>query len=188
MNIIEKLSTANAVWIATALLHKENEGKNAFQIKEIFEKVKKLDLLTTQDSTLSMHISLHCVANAKAAPDTHKKLFRVSSGWYRLFREGDSFHESRVKGKIEPLPEMIPQQYRYLIDWYKNEYAKSSLGSNSSFGQPKWYSLGRIESGNQIKIPKDVLEKLQVQEGDFVVFSYLRPGEVSLKIAKIKLE
>jgi hypothetical protein len=43
-------------------------------------------------------------------------------GRRRLYREGDATHPKR-KGKITPEPEALPDRYRYLLDWYRNQYA-----------------------------------------------------------------
>src|SRR5471032_1816463 len=40
-----------------------------------------------------------------------------------LFREGDEADLQRT-GRITPEPESIPARYRYLLDWYSNEYSK----------------------------------------------------------------
>ena len=92
------MSTSIAVWIATAVLHNENKEKDAFPVRKIFQKVRDLKLSQTADVTVLAHISTHCVANTKAWPNTHRKLFRVSTGWYRLYKPGDDFHPSRKNG------------------------------------------------------------------------------------------
>mgnify|MGYP001286488704 CR=1 FL=1 len=124
----EKPSTATAVWIATAVLHMENPTRNSFQASEIAEKSQNLDLVRARSATLSMHISLHCVANSKAAPNTIRFLYRVKNGWYRLFRNGDDFHESRKYGRTFPKRESLPEEYVELLNWYeKPDFSGLSL-------------------------------------------------------------
>jgi hypothetical protein len=45
----------------------------------------------------------------------------TEDGLRRLFRAGDPVHPYRG-GKMYPRRDEIPEQYRYLIDWYVNEY------------------------------------------------------------------
>ena len=99
-----KPSTANAVWIALATLHKENPDRDAFQVKEIASKIKELDIQNASDVTVSTHISSHCVADKPAQPDTHRKIHRLRQGWYRLFVQSDPFHVTRMKGQTVTLP------------------------------------------------------------------------------------
>jgi len=47
----------------------------------------------------------------------------------RLFRPGDSYHPAREGGKIVPVPEEIPSQYRPLLDWYHEEYIRAAAHS-----------------------------------------------------------
>ncbi len=182
---MEKPTTPNAVWIATALLHKENPQRDAFQTKEIFNKVQELGLQGAADITLSIHISTHCVATSKANPDTHRKLTRLRNGWFRLYKKGDEYHPSREKGQEEPMPGNIPSEYQYLLEWYKNEYCdkiKTEKTIDSTDAK-----FGRVEQ-NKVQIPKEITDALDLQEGDFVAFMIQNNGEILLKKAKMKLE
>ncbi len=179
-----KISTANLVWIATSLLHNERKEAEAFSTEEIFQKAKSLNLSSVSDSTIQMHISLHCVANAKAQPDTHKKLLRMGRGWYRLYKEGDTFDDSRAKGRILPLPEEIPTKYRYLIDWYRNDYSKKQSQQN----QAENAIFVNIENNKTIRLPNEVAEFLQVEDGDYIAFITKSKDEVVVKKARMKLE
>jgi len=49
-------------------------------------------------------------------------LYETRGGMRRLYREGDESHPDR-HGKILPKRDDIPEQYRYLLDWYETEYA-----------------------------------------------------------------
>ena len=182
------ITTANAVWIATALLHRENKDKEAFSTKQIFDKAKSLNLLKSVDATLMMHISLHCVANAKAQPDKHRKIFRVIKGWYRLYRPGDSFDESRANGRSAPLAEEIPEKFSGLIDWYDTEYCKEVRTSSVHRDVVSNAVFAKIEAGKSLVLPDDACNFLQVEEGDYVAFIMNTEGEIILKKAKMKLE
>jgi len=185
-----KPTTANAVWIATALLHNENKDSDAFKANEIFQKVKDLELLGAADETLKIHISSHCVASGKASPDTHRKLVRVRTGWYRLFRIGDSYHPTRENGRVTPLAEEIPTEYRRLLDWYNNEYCKvmtvpSHTIHEETLIQPPF---SRIDKDGTIKIPNHVLDKMNLQEGDYIAFIDGLNGEIILRKARVQVE
>jgi len=182
------ISAANLVWIATALLHAENKEKVVFQVKQIFQKAKDLGLSTVVDETLMMHISLHCVANAKAQPNTHRKLYRIAPGWYRLYKPNDQYDPSREKGRIAPLAEEIPEKYRWLVDWYNNEYCKkqsSDLQESKDFTSNAIFV--KVENNKTITLPSDISELLQIDDGDYVAF-IMKSNEVVLKKAKMKLE
>ena len=183
-----ELSVANLIWIAVALLHTENKEKDVFQVKQIFQKAKDLGLSHAADETLMMHISLHCVANAKAQPNTHKKLSRIASGWYRLYRPDDPHDPSREKGRTAPLAEEIPEKYRYLIEWYNNEYSKKQ----SSFAQESkdlsHAVFAKIEKDKTMMLPADICDFLQVDDGDYLAFIMKAKGEILLKKARMKLE
>ena len=183
-----ELSVANLIWIAIALLHIENKEKDVFQVKQIFQKAKDLGLSHAADETLMMHISLHCVANAKAQPNTHRKLFRMASGWYRLYRHGDSYDPSREKGRTAPLAEEIPQEYRYLIDWYNDEYSKKQSPSTQESKDLSHAIFAKIENNKTLTLPADICDFLQADDGDYLAFIMKAKGEVLLKKARMKLE
>ena len=183
-----ELSVANLVWVAVALLHVENKEKDVFQVKQIFQKAKDLGLSHAADETLMMHISLHCVANAKAQPNTHRKLFRMASGWYRLYRPDDPYHSSREKGRTSPLAEEIPQEYRYLIDWYNDEYSKKQSPSTQESKDLSHAIFAKIENNKTLTLPADICDFLQADDGDYLAFIMKAKGEVLLKKARMKLE
>jgi len=192
-----KPSTPNAVWIALATLHKENTHRDAFQAKEIANKIKELDIQSASDGTVSTHISSHCVANKPAQPDTHRKIVRVRQGWYRLFVEGDYYDDARKKGQILPLPEMMPKKFHNLLDWYHNDYVNQEhekpeslldasfkiLYSKENVKEPEFTQV----NNNTIQIPKKIVTKLNLKSGDHLAFIPMG-DEIILKKAKVRLE
>lgn len=50
-------------------------------------------------------------------------LIETAKGRRRLFRKGDPYHPAREGSKIVPEPEELSTQYRYLLDWYRDEYS-----------------------------------------------------------------
>ena len=182
-------STSTAVWLATALLHQENHQKDAFSAKEIFNKVKQLNLLSVSDSTINMHITSHCVASTKASPDKHRKLTRVQSGWYRLFREGDSFHETRSNGHTAPLAEMIPLEFKNVVDWYHQQYNVTNVSKSitepvsSEINNQINSELYLIEIGdnNTIKLPDSFVKDFKIKQGQQLIFQANNDGTVNIK-------
>ena len=150
-------TTHDTVWIATARLHKKNSDvRDIFTVQEIFNEVKNLNLITVSDQTIKQHISSHCVANTSESPEYHRYLYRVDIGRYRLFKPGNYFNNSRKYGKMHPKKETIPHQFRFLVDWYVNEYSKESskefqITSPNLVNPP----YARI-SGNSITIPSEI--------------------------------
>ena len=192
-----KPSTPNAVWIALATLHKENTHSDAFQAKEIANKIKELDIQSASDATVSTHISSHCVANKPAQPDTHRKMIRMRQGWYRLFVEGEPYDDTRKNGQIVPLPEMIPEKFHNLIKWYHNDYVKrehekaESKFTTSMRFFPKSIEedieFASINTNNTIQIPDKIIKTLKIKSGDHIAFIQMG-DEIILKKAKVRLE
>ncbi len=179
-------STAQVVWIATALLHTDNKNKEAFRQSEIFQKVRDLRLVQSSDSTIRTHISSHCVANRKAQPDTHRKLFAVRNGWFRLYRPGDPHDVTRKRGRVAPLADEIPEGYRWLLKWYEDDYV-GGQASVSSKADTSNILFARVENG-LTKVPDEILSQLQLEDGDYIAFLQGPSDNVSMKKAKVRLE
>jgi len=173
-------STANAVWIATALLHKENPSREGIYTMEIFKKVKELYLCDSADSTIKTHISHHCVANAKPSPNAYRYLYRLSNGWYRLFKRNDNFHIDRENGKILPLN--LSEEYKYLLQWYYEFYNKHNSNEISDCYTPDIF-VAIPDENNLIKIPTKVLNLLNYKKGDIFVFTLALDNTVIMKKA-----
>jgi len=182
---VKSITTPTVVWLATAILHRENPQSDAFQAKEIFHKVKELDLLSVSDVTINMHITSHCVASTKASPDRHKKLTRVRSGWYRLFQEGDPVHETRVNGQQEPLPEMLPSQYQNIVDWYHNQHTaflkpKNKGEYTTDVSKRNDLYLGKID-GNKIILPDKLLSDYNFSDGEQIILVGYPDGDITIR-------
>ena len=120
---MDKLLIATQTWIATALLHRENPERDDFSIEEIVARARSEKLTVSLRSGVQVHASTHCVANREPKPAQLRMLYATGKRNRRLFREGDDAHPRR-HGRITPDPEAVPPEYRYLIDWYANEYSK----------------------------------------------------------------
>ena len=122
---------ADRVWIATALLHKENSSAVDFTEAEIVERGRREGFIEERSNAFAVHANQHCVANRVPNPGNHRMLFETHKGRRRLYREGDHAMPGRT-GKIVPRREDIPSKYRYLLDWYAKWNGGASLGSSRS--------------------------------------------------------
>ncbi len=119
----DSISTANAVWIAVATLHRERGLKMVFSTNQIIESIREQNLCSVSDSTIRTHVSSHCVANTSAAVKyPHRKTYRVGHGMYRLYKRGDPYHPTRESCPIAPLQFQLPHRYKDLRKWYDEEY------------------------------------------------------------------
>jgi len=115
---------ADEVWIATALLHRENPDKSEFTIDEIVDCARREQPEVAPRPGLKTHIQAHCVASKPPQPATYRMLTAVGKK-RRLFKPGDPVHPQRA-GKIVPDRDEIPERYRDLLDWYEQEYARAA--------------------------------------------------------------
>ncbi|MGB6133871.1 MAG: hypothetical protein WBG54_18965 [Acidobacteriaceae bacterium] len=123
---------ADRAWIATALLHKENPGREDFTEAEILERGRREGFVEERSNVFPVHVNQHCVSNRPPNPGKHRMLFETRKGRRRLYRQGDPQMPGRT-GKIVPERENIPSKYHYLLDWY----AGWSGGSSSGSSRPK---------------------------------------------------
>ncbi len=145
-----KLKLADEVWVATALLHREQPERPAFRGSKILRRAEQLHPGVPPRAGLNPHIYGHCVANAKPVSGRYRMLYREQSGSYRLFREGDDFHPNRPRGRTTPDGESLPRKYRHLLEWYDSEYNKQSplrpeddpILALEGVGAEVWRSLG----------------------------------------------
>lgn len=128
METTEKLEVrvADEVWIATALLHRENPQREDFTIEEILTRAATENLHEGIRPGVRVHAQQHCVANRPANPGRYRMLFATGKSRRRLFRPGDLYHPSRRAAKVTPKPEEIPVKYHFLLAWYEKKYADSS--------------------------------------------------------------
>lgn len=116
------LKVADQVWIAAALLHRENPDRMDFTVDEILERAHKETPAGELRPGVRVHILQHCVANRPANPGRYRMLYETGRGRRRLFRSGDTFHPTRKGGKVVPFLEEVPEKYGVLLKWYEREY------------------------------------------------------------------
>src|ERR1700678_1990472 len=85
--ILEKVvevSCAVEVFLATALLHRENPERQDFSIQEIVNRVARENLTGSLRSGINVHASQHCVANKAPNPAKHRILYATGKNTRRL--------------------------------------------------------------------------------------------------------
>ena len=122
------IKVADEVWIATALLHRENPKREDFSVSEIVARARRENISGELRPGVQVHTYLHCVANLAPKPGRYRMLYATGKSMRRLFREGDDFHPDRRSGKIKPSVENIPPAYHPLLDWYENKFLGKRKG------------------------------------------------------------
>ncbi len=119
----QKIRVADEVWVATALLHRENPDREDFSISEIVSRAEREMLVKPLRPGVRVHVTTHCVAALAPNPGRYCMLHATSSGRRRLWRLGDPVHPAREGSKVTPEADEIPAEYRALLDWYRREYS-----------------------------------------------------------------
>ncbi|MBV9770308.1 MAG: hypothetical protein JOZ32_12105, partial [Bryobacterales bacterium] len=123
------IRVADETWLALALLHHNNPERTSFTAKEILDRVKAEQVHSELRPGVQVHIYLHNVANAEPNSAKYRMFYKLPDDTYRLYRPGDPSHSAR-KGKTMPERDELPEKYRYLLDWYEQEYCGSSSLTN----------------------------------------------------------
>jgi hypothetical protein len=121
--LAERLTIANEVWIAAALLQREQLDRESFSAQEIQSRLARENIFGQVRAGVGAHVYLHCVAVKPANAERHRYLTPMGRGRYRLFRSGDAFDPTRSEGKTHPRRDELPDGYRQLVDWYEAAYA-----------------------------------------------------------------
>ncbi len=124
VGILTEVTCAAEVFIAAALLHREQPGREDFTIQEIVNRAAKENVARELRSGVSVHASQHCVANRPPNPGKHRMLFATSKHTRRLLLPTDAVHPGRT-GKTFPDADEIPDKYLPLLDWAKRRYEQS---------------------------------------------------------------
>src|SRR6266852_7614224 len=115
-----RLKVADEVWIAAALLHREEPQAVDFTVEHIVDRAHREGLCEPLRPGVYVHAVQHCVANRPPNPGRYRMLFETGSGRRRLFRKGDSYHPGREGAKITPEREDLPSGYSGLLGWYRD--------------------------------------------------------------------
>lgn len=117
------IRVADEVWVAVALLHREQPDAVDFSLAEIEARLKREAIAGDVRKGVYPHLSVHCVANRPPNPGRYRMLIETASSRRRLFRPGDVYHPDREGAKTTPRREDVPRKYHALLDWYESVYA-----------------------------------------------------------------
>lgn len=120
-----RVRVADEVWIAVALLHREQPARLDFTVEEIVERAKQESIAGAQRPGLYVHVQQHCVANRPPNPGRYRILYETGPGRRRLFRQGDDYHPEREGSKTVPDIGEIPEIYAGLLSWYRGWKART---------------------------------------------------------------
>src|SRR5580704_10928597 len=108
-----EIKVLDEVFIATALLHREQPERQDFTISEIVQRAEREDLFGKLRPGVRAYVSSHCVANRPPSPNRYGILYATGERTRRLLLAGDDVHPERSE-KVFPDAEDIPPQYREL--------------------------------------------------------------------------
>jgi hypothetical protein len=117
---------ADAVWIATGLLHREHPDRTEFSVQEIKDRLNAEGLEGAKRAGVDPHVRQHCVANRPPDPARLRLLYATGTRMRRLYRPGDPFDPGRAGGRTMPSESDVPAKYKQLISWYRNEYGSGA--------------------------------------------------------------
>jgi len=115
------VTCAVEVFIATALLHREQPNRPEFTIQEIVRRATQENITGEMRQGVNVHVSQHCVANKAPNPNRHKMLYASGKSTRRLLLPDDAVHPERT-GKIFPDLGEVPERYLPLIEWAKRRF------------------------------------------------------------------
>jgi hypothetical protein len=118
----EAIRVADEVWIALALLHRENPDRPDFTVAEIVAMSDKENAVHERRPGVYVHAMQHCVAGRAPNPGRYRMLTETGKNRRRLFRPGDAFHPARAGSKTLPDRAELPEKYHELLDWYRRDY------------------------------------------------------------------
>jgi hypothetical protein len=127
------VSCAVEVFLATALLHREQPGRPDFTIQEIVNRASRENITGEMRSGVNVHASQHCVANKTPNPAKHRMLFATGKHTRRLLLPGDPVHPERT-GKIFPEAGEIPDEYQTVLAWARERYERVRIPANDGAG------------------------------------------------------
>ncbi len=125
------LTAADAVWIATAMLHDRHPEASGYTPAAIQDEVLRNSLTSALPKTVYQHIVQHVTATQPANPNRRRMLTELNGGLRRLFLDGDAFHPSRNGAQCVPKADDLPPHLRGWLSWYEN-WSRSHPGRRSA--------------------------------------------------------
>ena len=121
--VLTEVTCAVEVFLATAMLHKEQPARADFTIQEIVNRAARENITGEHRSGVNVHASQHCVANKVPNPARHRMLFATGKHTRRLLLPDDAVHPERT-GKIFPDESEVPEPYLPILEWARHRYGK----------------------------------------------------------------
>jgi hypothetical protein len=137
------VSCAVEVFLAAALLHREQPHRDDFTIQEILGRVGQENLAGTLRPGVQVHASQHCVANKPPSPLKLRMLYATGKHTRRLSLPNDIGHPERT-GKIFPDKEDVPEQYREILTWARERF-------DSVLDSPDFWAVDAVERVRQLR-------------------------------------
>jgi hypothetical protein len=154
--VLMDVSCASEVFVATALLHREQPGRDEFTIQEIVNRAARENITGEMRSGVNVHASQHCVANRPPNPAKHRMLFATGKHTRRLLLPGDEADPHRT-GKIFPEPGELPERYVPLLGWAKARFEKGGPAPH----QPPGIGPSRVNADPESVNPRPARRHLQ---------------------------
>lgn len=146
------MTIGDTIWVATALLEKENPKALGFSYETILKKVFALNR-SLKPTSVHAHLNAHCVASKKANSATLRILTENPDGTLRLFRLGDPYHPTRKGGRTQPKRHSLPAEYHPLLrteddreETLQFSVDKDPILALAGVGKEMWKSLGGGEA------------------------------------------
>ena len=152
--VMADVSCAVEVFVATALLHREQPGRADFTIQEIVNRAARENMTGELRSGVNVHASLHCVANKRPNPAKNKMLFATGKHTRRLLLPGDEVDSGRT-GKIFPDADEVPSRYLGLLEWAKARYYGQG---GTPTGETSGGTCGESNTGNALRWLESLFE------------------------------
>lgn len=156
------IKVADQAWIATALLHRENPGRQDFKLREIIERAaREFGFPRNMRKGVWQHIVGHSVASNPPTPARHRMLTKTGRGRRRLFRDGDAVSADR-DGKTTPAAEDIPTKYHPLLAWYQAEYNRNGMKTRCSAGDSSpaaFLEFVGLIPAYDLKVMEEIIER-----------------------------
>lgn len=141
-----EITCGTEVWIAVALLTRENPEREDFTVPEILQRLSKENVRGELRQGVPVHISAHCCGNKPSSPATLRMLYATGRSTRRLFNPlQDEAHPTR-SGRAMPDAGEVPVKYQELLDWWKKKIGWVDEPAKAC-GPPQWLSGLRAMKG-----------------------------------------
>jgi len=124
------MTKMNMVWVAVAKLLHSHPARSVTK-----SEIDRLVYELFQAEITPVMINVHLVAsedrqadktNPQRGGSRNRYLSRENDGTFRLYKKSDEEYNGLDKtGPTHPPIKSLPDEYRYLVTWYKNEYLPS---------------------------------------------------------------